>query len=71
MNELIVNAQRITQQQSQSGALNVQGRADLRAANIDLQNAANNFGGVVDLQVSDTAQLRDVNNLVLQGEVGT
>ncbi|WP_275271155.1 filamentous hemagglutinin N-terminal domain-containing protein [Limnobacter sp. P1] len=71
VNELIVNAQRITQQQSQSGALNVQGRADLRAANIDLQNAANNFGGVVDLQVSDTAQLRDVNNLVLQGEVGT
>jgi len=71
VNELIVNAQRITQQQSQSGALNVQGRADLRAANIDLKNAANNFGGVVDLQVSDTAQLRDVNNLVLQGEVGT
>ncbi|MBU0542627.1 MAG: hypothetical protein KKC58_09555 [Gammaproteobacteria bacterium] len=51
--------------------MNVQGRADLRAANIDLQNAANNFGGVVDLQVSDTAQLRDVNNLVLQGDVGT
>ena len=71
VNALIVNAQRITQQQSQPGALNVQGRADLRAANIDLQNAANNFGGVVDLQVSDTAQLRDVNNLVLQGDVGT
>ncbi|WP_341709338.1 filamentous hemagglutinin N-terminal domain-containing protein [Limnobacter sp.] len=71
VNALIVNAQRITQQQSQPGALNVQGRADLRAANIDLQNAANNFGDVVDLQVSDTAQLRDVNNLVLQGDVGT
>jgi len=71
VNVLMVNAQRITQQQSQPGALNVQGRADLRAANIDLQNAANNFGGVVDLQVSDTAQLRDVNNLVLQGDVGT
>ncbi len=71
VNALIVNAQRITQQQSQPGALNVQGRADLRAANIDLQNAANNFGGVVDLQVSDTAQLRDVNNLVLQGDLGT
>lgn len=48
VNALIVNAQLITQQQSQPGALNVQGRADLRAANIDLQNAANNFGGVVD-----------------------
>jgi hypothetical protein len=32
VNALIVNAQRITQQQSQPGALNVQGRADLRAA---------------------------------------
>ncbi len=71
VNALIVNAQRITQQQSQPGALNVQGRAGLACSNIDLQNAANNFGGVVDLQVSDTAQLRDVNNLVLQGDVGT
>ena len=71
VNALLVNAQRITQQQSESDALSVQGRADLRAANIDLQNSANNFGGVVDLQVSDTVHLRDINNLTVQGDVGT
>jgi filamentous hemagglutinin family protein len=71
VNALLVNAQRITQQQSESDALSIQGRADLRAANIDLQNAANNFGGVVDLQVSDSVHLRDINNLTVQGDVGT
>lgn len=71
VNTLTVNAQRITQQQDQAGALNIQGKADLRAANVDLQNAANNFSGVVDLQVSDTALLRDVNSLTVQGDVGT
>lgn len=71
VNTLTVNAQRITQQQDQSAALNVQGKADLNAENVDLQNAANNFSGVVDLQVSDTVQLRDINSLIVQGDVGT
>ena len=71
VNSLTVSAQRITQQQDQSGALNVQGKADLNAENVDLQNAANNFSGVVNLRVSDAAQLRDANNMTIQGDVGT
>lgn len=71
VNSLTVSAQRITQQQDQSSALNVQGKADFNAENVDLQNAANNFSGVVDLHVSDTVQLRDVNSLIVQGDVGT
>lgn len=70
VNNLSVDAQRLAQLQDQSGALIVQGTSDLRAANVDLQNAANNFSGAVELQVSDTAQLRDANSLLVQGDVG-
>ncbi|MEQ9105824.1 MAG: hypothetical protein RLO04_00005 [Limnobacter sp.] len=54
----------------QTDRLKVQGDTQLSAESIELTNANNDFEGVVELQVTDKALLRDMNSVAVRGNVG-
>ena len=56
---------------NQQGALTVEGITRLSASAVNLQNAANDFKGVVDLNSAGEVLLRDANALRLQGQASS
>ncbi|WP_341236735.1 filamentous hemagglutinin N-terminal domain-containing protein [uncultured Limnobacter sp.] len=68
-NKLNAEAERVLQSTQPGQTLKVSGETTLKATAVDLRGN-NDFQGVVNLQVTEQAQLRDSNTLGLEGSVG-
>ncbi|MEQ9106255.1 MAG: hypothetical protein RLO04_02170, partial [Limnobacter sp.] len=55
--------------QTQTGAVDVQNATTLTANTVALNNAGNDFKGQVNLAISGNTNLRDINDLVVTGDV--